>query len=364
MRKTIHRSLTLVALATLTALPVSAQLANSSVLTAPTFTSLTFGSGAGARTVSQFALPMVWILPFGERITMDVSTAYAMSSVKLDDSTSSEINGLTDTQIRANYKFGGSDNAMFTLGLNIPTGQYSVPEDQQEAAGQIGNDFLYYPISSMGNGLAMTGGVAYARPMGSWNIGGGASARKSTEFAAFSVASSDYRFTPADEYRVSLNGDRPVGDGAVSLGLTYSMFGEDVADTTTYSTGDRIIANAGWNFPFKGADVFISGWNLYRLKGEVLGVEAPAENVFNVAGAVSIERNELLIQPNLEVRLWQVGGARAGNLMTAGVRLRFPVGRFGLFPSLGYSMGNLYSIADGSATSVSGLRAAMTVRFN
>jgi len=161
-----------------------------------------------------------------------------------------------------------------------------------------------------------------------------------------------------------LNGDRPVGDGAVSLGLTYSMFGEDIADTTTYSTGDRVIANAGWNFPVKGNEVFISGWNLYRLKGQVLGVDAPAENVFNVAGAVSIERNELLIQPNLEVRLWQVGGARAGNLATAGVRLRFPVGRFGLFPSVGYSVGNLYSIADGSATTVSGLRAAMTVRIN
>lgn len=364
MRKLMHRSLTVVALTALTVLPVSAQIANSSVLTAPTFTSLTFGSGPAARTVSQFALPIVVLVPFSERISMDVSTAYAMSSVKADDSTASEINGLTDTQIRANIKLGSADNLLLTVGLNIPTGQYSVPEEQQEAAGQIGNDFLYYPISSMGNGLAMTGGVAYARPVGSWNIGGGASARKSTEFAAFSVASDDFRFTPADEYRVSINGDRPVGDGALSLGLTYSIFGEDVADTTTYSTGDRVIANAGWNFPVKGTDVFLSAWNLFRLKGEILGADAPGENVFNVAGAVSIERNELLIQPNVEVRLWQIGGARAGNLMTAGVRLRFPAGRFGFFPSVGYSIGNLYSIADGSATSVSGLRAAMTVRFN
>lgn len=363
MRHASHRLFTVLAVAALAASPLGAQLENSSVLTAPTYTSMTFGSGAASRSVSQLALPVVFILPFGEKISVDVSTAFASSTVKADDSTASEISGLTDTQIRANFRIG-ADNLLFTVGVNLPTGQYAVPEDQQEAAGQIGNDFLYYPISSMGNGLAMTGGVAYARPMGAWNVGGGASARKSTEFAAFEVASSDFRFTPADEYRVSLNADRPVGDGALSLGLTYSVFGEDVADTTTYSTGDRIIATAGWNFPVRGSDVFLSAWNLYRLEGEILGDAAPAENVFNVSAAVSIPMNTLLLQPNIETRLWQVGGARAGNLVTAGVRLRVPVGSLGLFPSVGYSIGNLYSTLDGSGTKVSGLRASVTLRYN
>jgi hypothetical protein len=344
--------------------PLSAQgPENTSVLTAPTFTSLTFGSGPGKRTVSQLALPVVVILPFGEKVSVDVSTAFANSRVSTDDSTTSEISGLTDTQIRANFRVG-AENLLFTVGLNLPTGQYSVPEAQQEAAGQIGNDFLYYPISSMGNGLAMTGGIAYARPMGDWNVGFGGSARKSTEFAAFEVASSDFRFTPADEYRVTFNADRPVGDGALSVGLTYSMFGEDMADTTTYSTGDRVIATAGWNFPVKGADVFLSAWNLYRLEGEILGADAPAENVFNVSGAVSIPMGQLLLQPNVETRLWQVGGARAGNLVNLGLRLRIPVGRVGLFPSVGYSLGNLYSVVDGAATSVSGFRGAVTLRVN
>jgi hypothetical protein len=363
MRHASHRLPALVAALLLASSPLAAQLENSAVLTAPTYTSLTFGSGASSRSVSQLALPVVVILPFGERISVDVSTAFASSTVTADDSTASEISGITDTQIRANFRIF-ADNVLFTVGVNLPTGQYSVPEDQQEAAGQIGNDFLYYPISSMGNGLAMTGGVAYARPLGAWNVGGGASARKSTEFAAFEVASSDFRFTPADEYRVSLNADRPVGDGAVSLGLTYSVFGEDIADTTTYSTGDRIIATAGWNFPVGGNDVFLSAWNLYRLDGEVLGDDAPAENVFNLAAAVSIPLNMMLLQPNVETRLWQVGGARAGNLVTAGLRLRVPVGAFGVFPSVGYSVGNLYSTLDGSGTKVSGLRASVTFRYN
>lgn len=364
MRLPLRRSILAVAIASLCASPLAAQwFENSSVLTAPTFTSLTFGSGAASRTVSQLALPVVVLLPFGEKFSMDVSTAFASSAVKANDSTTSEISGLTDTQIRANYRIG-ADNVLLTVGLNIPTGQYSVPEGQQEAAGQIGNDFLYFPISSMGNGLAMTGGVAYARPVGSWNFGTGASARKSTEFAAFSVASEDFRFTPADEYRLSLNADRPVGDGALSFGLTYSVFGEDLADTTTYSTGDRFIATMGWNFPVRGADVFLSAWNLYRLEGEVLGAEAPPENVVNLAGAVSIPFGEYIVQPNIEARLWQMGGARAGNLVNLGLRVRVPVGPVALFPQVGYSLGNLYSVSDGSGTKVSGLRASVTLRVN
>jgi hypothetical protein len=363
MHASLRRPAALAAGLLLASSGLQAQLENTAVLTAPTYTSLTFGSGASSRSVSQFALPVVVILPFGERVSVDVSTAFATASVKADDSTASEISGLTDTQIRANFRLG-ADNLLFTAGINVPTGQYSVPVTEQEAAGQIGNDFLYYPISSMGNGLAMTGGIAYARPMGNWNVGGGVSARKSTQFAAFAADSGDFRFTPADEYRASFNADRPVGDGALSLGLVYSMFGEDDADGTTYSTGDRIIATAGWNFPVGGKDVFLSAWNLYRLEGEVLGDPAPAENVFNVAGAVSLAYGELLVQPNLETRLWQVGGARAGNLATLGVRVRLPVGGFGLFPSLGYSVGNLYSLSDGQATKVNGLRASLTFRYN
>lgn len=341
----------------------TAQVSQGSVISAPTFTNITFGSGASETSVSQFALPIVVILPFGERVRVDISTAYASTTVTEADTTASEINGLTDTQIRANFQLG-NDQLLFTVGLNLPTGQYEVPESQQAAAGQIGNDFLYYPISSMGNGLAGTGGVAYALPAGDWNVGLGASVRKSTEFAAFTVAADEFRFTPADEYRARVSADRPVGDGQVSLGLTYSMFGDDNADNTTYSTGDRIIASGGWSFPVRNSTVFLSGWNLFRMAGEQLGGDAPPENVLNLAGAVSFDAGRYLVQPNAELRLWQVDGARAGNLVNLGVRVRVPVGVLSVFPSLGFSVGNVYALDNGAATKVSGLRGGLTIRYN
>lgn len=338
-------------------------LGQTAVIVQPTYTSLTFGSGAAKRSVDQLALPIVVVLPFSERFNVDISTAFATSTVTAGDSTASEISGLTDTQIRANVSLLGNQ-VLLTLGVNVPTGQYSVAEDQQEAAGQIGNDFLYYPISSMGNGFAATGGLAYARPAGDWNVGLGASLRKSAEFSAFEVASSEFRFQPADEYRLRLSADRPAGDGQVQLGLTYSMFGEDLADTTTYSTGDRLIATAGWSFPFRGTDVFLSAWNLFRMEGQQLGGDAPKENVFNASAAVSFDAGQILVQPNAELRLWQVGGARAGNLVNLGVRVRIPAGGLSLFPGLGYSMGNVYSVANGDGTKVSGLRFTLTARYN
>ncbi len=344
--------------------PAAAQgLGSTAVIVAPHSTSYTIGSGATKRSISQTAIPLVFSLPFNERFSMDITTAYAVSDVIAGGQSQSSIKGLTDTQIRGNFTL--ADQAVvFTVGLNLPTGQYTIPEGQAEAAGQIGNDFLNYPISSMGNGFAGTGGVAYARAIGDWNFGAGASMRKSTEFAAFSVASSEFRFTPADEYRVNVGVDRPVGDGQVQFGLSYSAFGEDVADTTSYSTGDRLIATGSWSFPVRSASVFLSGWNLYRMTGEQFGGAAPKENVANLNAGVSFSAGAVLLQPNLELRLWQVDGVKAGNMINTGVRLRFGAGDFVLLPSVGYSIGNLYNIGTGAQTDVTGLRGSVTIRWN
>lgn len=357
------RRLLALALVAAPALAGAQGLQDAAVIAAPHFTQYTIGSGAGKKSITQTTVPLVVILPFTERFSIDVTTAFANSAVKLGDSTTSSINGLTDTQIRGNFSVG-QDMLIFTFGVNIPTGQYTVPEEQQEAAGQIGNDFLNYPVSSMGSGFAGTGGVAFARALGSWNFGAGASFRKSTRFTPFSVQASDFRFTPADEYRLRLGADRPVGEGQVAFGVAYSAFGEDLADTTTYSTGDRITATGSWMFPVGGASVFISAWNLYRLEGQQLAGDAPSENIANLNTAVSFQLGQVVLQPSLEGRFWQVDGARAGQLFNLGTRVRFEAGPFTMFPAVGYSFGTLYSLTDGASTDVTGLRGSLTIRFN
>jgi hypothetical protein len=353
--------------ASLLALPVAAPaqgLGDMGVILAPHYTTYTIkAAGGGERSIVQTAIPLVFTLPVNERLSIDLSTAYAVTDLMIGGTSQGSIKGLTDTQLRGNFTLGDR-LVVFTVGLNLPTGQYQIVQGQQGAAGQIGNDFLGYPISSMGNGFAGTAGVAFARALGSWNLGGGASLRKSTEFGAFESDSGEMRFTPADEYRLNVGLDRPVGDGQVQLGLSYSAFGADEADNTSYSTGDRIIASGGYSFPVRNSTVFLNGWNLYRLAGQAFAGDAPPENVLNLAGGVSFTAKEVLIQPNLELRLWQVDGVKAGNLINTGVRLRFSAGNFSFYPSVGYSMGNLYDLSNGDADKVTGIRSSLTIRWN
>ena len=155
-----------------------------------------------------------------------------------------------------------------------------------------------------------------------------------------------------------------MGDGQIEFGLSYSAFGEDVADTTSYSTGDRIMATGSWTFPVKKADVFLSVWNLYRMEGQRLGGDAPTENVANFNVGVSFELGRVVLQPNIETRLWQADGIKAGNLFNSGVRARFGAGNFTFIPAVGISSGNIYDIGSGAGTKVSGLRSSLTIRWN
>ncbi len=344
------------------ATPTLAQGSGRAIIGAPTVTSYQITSGDATRMISQTTMPIVVLLPFSPRFGMDLSTSFATSGVSVGGVTTSRISGLTDTQLRGNLTIG--ENLLVTLGLNLPTGQYLIPADQQEAAGQIGNDFLNYAVSSMGSGLAVTGGLAYARPLGDWNLGVGGSVRRSTEFAAFEVEDTEYRFTPADEMRVRIGVDRPIGDGQLDLSLSYSTFGDDIADSTSVSTGDRITLASGLALPVRGVDVFVSAWNLFRLAGEQVGGPAPRENVFNLTTGVSVNWGSTLLQPNIETRLWTSEGVRAGNLVSVGVRARIGFGALAVYPSMGVSTGTLFDLTDGSESSLSGFRGSLTVRWN
>lgn len=79
--------------------------------------------------------------------------------------------------------------------------------------------------------------------------------------------------------------------------------------------------------------------------------------------ALAIEGREILLQPTAELRLWQVDGIKAGNLVNLGVRARLGLGAFSVYPSVGLSNGSLFSTTDGTELSLSGFRGSLTVRL-
>lgn len=346
--------------------PLAAQgLGDMAAAVMPQAVSVKIGSGATAKTVSQTSIPFVFVLPLGPRFNVDVATAYAVSDVSVDGKSVSSISGLTDTQLRANLTLG-NDAVVFTVGANLPTGQYKIAEDKADAAGQIGNDFLIFPTSSYGSGMSATGGVAVARSAGAWNFGLAGSFRRSTEFDAFEANDGTSKqvltFTPADEVRARLGADRFIGSGRLALGLTYSTFGNDVLSNTSYATGDRYIGQGSLYYPVAGMDLYVSGWALYRAKGQQFGGEAPYETVANGAVSLGFQRGNWYIEPNVEARNWQVDGYKAGLLGNGGLRLRWSNGVFTFMPSATYQIGEIYTLGGGDTYDVTGWRAALTLR--
>lgn len=359
----MRRTLALLALV-VAAPPASAQgFGDLSSIFGPQYVNYTIGSGAAQKTVSQLSIPIAFILPVSDRITLDISSSWADSRVSANGVESSKISGLTDTQVRGNLSLF-DNSAIITIGVNVPTGMYKVPDAQQEAAGQIGSDFLLYPVSSMGSGTAITSGLALARTWGEWNVGFGGSFRYSSPFDAYQVQNQVLRFEPGSETRARLGLDRAIGDGRLSLAATYSAFTDDKADSTTFATGARTLGQATLFLPTEnGNDWTISVWDLYRAQGQQIGAVSPSDNIANVNFGYGFNLSDVYVQPSLEARAWQRDGTKAGNTTTGGVRLRFDLMGLSVNPSVMYSVGSVY--ADGTATAldVKGLRTTLLIRL-
>ena len=328
----------------------------------PQFVSYKLG-GIDTR-ISELAIPIAIVMPISSRFNMDIATAYASSEVT-SGSTKETIQGTTDTQLRANYTVG-SDFIVLTAGLNLPTGQATVGEDQLRAAGYIGNDFFSFPISSLGSGFATTGGLAIARPFGSWNVGFGASMRHSAAYDAFEVGSDKVNFQPGDEYRARFGVDRAIRSGRAALGATYSTFGDDADGQSTYSTGDRLVLQGAYSAPVRGMDLFISGWNLSRFPGQRAGgIDVPGETISNLAVSAGFHAMGTTLEPNIEVRNWFAGGERAGTMALIGMRTRFSLGAISAYPGVSFATGSLVLPGTGSNSSaaITGYRATLTMRY-
>ena len=372
------RRLVLLGLAPIAAPAIGAQsIFDSELRLAPQFVQYQI-KAPGNETISEIAVPVFVSIPFGSQFTFDVGTSYARAKVTSGKALS-EVNGLTDTQLRGNYTLG-NDFVVITAGVNLPTGRSTVTTDQQTAAGRIGSDFLAFPISNLGTGLAATGGIAVARPLGDWNVGVGGAVRRSASYEPFDVPGQPpLRFTPGNEYRARVGVDRGLLAGRVSLGLTYSAFGSDDAGGSVYNTGNRMIAQAVVTNSLAGSEVTFAGYNVFRAPGKYAsGDPAGRENIANGYLGVGINMLGTMVEPSVEVRHWlqnipsiTVGTttsaerSQSSYLGTFGVRTRIPALGFTAFPSVGYTVGKL-ATADAAGAPVqadlTGFKAQLAIR--
>jgi hypothetical protein len=369
MRRTLSLALATLALSPVVWPAAGAQgLTSASLRVAPQLISYTLDQNGQKIKVSEMAVPVAFAIPVTTRLNFDVASAFATSTVDASGAKST-ISGLTDTQLRLNYTLG-EQALVLTVGVNVNSGRYKVAEDQIAAAGQIGNDFLAFPVSSFGNGLAWTGGAGVVHTVGQWNVGLGASMRKSMEFDA----TDSIHFTPANEIRARLGADREVAGGRMVLGLVYSHFGDDSClggtcgtARSTYSSGDRVIGQAALNVPLAEKQLYIGGWLLHHAAGKTVSGDAPAENIENLLVALGFNAGSLFLEPSVEARLWQGGdtgsGSRSGTLAFVGLRSKFNAGSLEISPSVAIAVTGTLKEGTGD-TKVSGSKIGVTIRWS
>jgi len=368
MRLSLHRLLPLV----LAAPAVGAQsIGDIGARIAPQFYSYSLAAPSNTK-VSELAIPLFVIVPVTQSLSFDVGSAFAQSRVvetTAGTSTTSSISGLTDTQVRANYVLG-TDFVVLTAGLNLPTGRATVAPNQLVAASLIGSDFLNLPVPAMGIGFGGTGGVAVARPIGDdWNLGAGLSMRKSAEYSPVDAAGgTPLRYQPGNEYRARVGVDRAFGTGRITLGVTYSTFGDDNLAGSVYNTGNRYLTQFSLDNTVGPGQLTVVGWNLFRTAGTLAdSTYLPHDNITDAALSYGINVGSVLVEPNIEGRTWfQASGIPASLMTVIGVRTQLSLAGYAILPSIGYAFGRVASQTDtgvNTTAGLTGLHALLAIRL-
>ena len=274
------------------------------------FRGYSFEDGFPVDAIRQVAVPLGVMFPIGDRLSVDIGTAWARTSVEAGG-TDESFSALTDTQIRASYIFG-NDAVVTTLMVNLPTGKQTTTLEQFSVTSSVSSNFLLFPVNSYGSATSVTGGVAAATAVGSWNLGVAGSLRMSSKYQPFKgdSASNATRYKPGLESRLRVGADRLLGSSRLALGFTFSTFSNDEfsstggGSTNSYNPGNRYIGELTLTSPVGGGAVTAYLWNYYRENAGNSGTQNK-ENVFTggLSGNFRLGQKAALL-PFAEARLW------------------------------------------------------------
>ena len=278
---------------------------------------------------SQWSIPLVVVAPIGRRMSLDVTTHLAHNSVTGD--TTRTFTGLTDTQLRLLYTLG-RDRAVATVSVNLPTGKRSFSTSEFTVASSMSSPFLSFPVSSLGTGFGVTGGLAYTVPTGGWNIGFAGSVRYASSYRPFSDQPVTYN--PGLEGRLRIGADRIIGQRSrLLIGATYSTFSIDQFSGSGivngwFNPGPRFIVDAGYGYTWGRTTLAFGVWNYYRAAGsDGAGPSTDVkENVFNAELRVGQQLTpRLVLEPLVGFRQWNPGAIRGGRLYSFGLNARLGI---------------------------------------
>jgi len=336
---------------------------------------LSFQSGLGVKSATEIAVPFAAAWQAESRLTIDFGGHYATVSRTDQTGVKASLSGLTDLQVRGIYQIV-PDFVAFTLSVNLPTGKSKLTAAQIPVANLIASDMLPFPVANFASGFNVTSGLALAMPVGSWAVGLAGSYRANGSFTPIAdTGAAGASYKAGGEVRLRLGADRLVGQSRISLGLTYSSFGDDeFGSSPLFQAGKRLISQASWSFPIGNLGVAVYAWDMYRAAGSVLvnGTSTEKRNVLALGAVGSVQMGRSVLRPQIEFRNYTTGlclGAvtsslcAGGKLVSVGARYQMPIGdRYTLLPLLRLDAGNVVNPNTGAAVSYSGWDIGVTLR--
>ena len=324
------------------------------------YRSISFGTGLGTKKVEEFAVPIGLTMPFGSRFSLDAGT-YGFSAQRTDGAgAKTSISGVTDLLIRGTFQLK-PDVAVLTVAVNVPTG-HKLSGSDLGVAGAVATDLIAFPVSNFGSGLNVTTGLALAAPVGGWALGIAGSYRYSSRYQLDALT-----IRPGGEVRVRVGADRIVGQGRVSLGLTYSTFANDEIGGFSQSPGSRLIPQASWSVPMgRNSSLALYAWDAYR-KGQIAPDSGNrTQNTLSMGAVASLRTGRRnTFRPQVEVRSGSGGidqpNSNAGWIL--GLIARYQIvasDRLSLVPGVRFDTGSKKE--SGGNVSITGLSANLTMR--
>lgn len=131
-------------------------------------------------SITQWVIPVAGMIPLADNTELRYYTAISGANAS-SDLFDRDISGLTDTRLHIARTLV-EDRMLVAGGINIPTGQTGLDENQFELLHVLSAEKYNFPIKTYGEALGLYGEVLGASEAGRWIVGGGAGAYYSDSY--------------------------------------------------------------------------------------------------------------------------------------------------------------------------------------
>jgi hypothetical protein len=247
------------------------------------FESYSFGTGLAFDRISEMTIPFAITQRFGNRVVVDIGSAFASASVREAGGATIHHSGLIDTDIRTTVGVIPG-RLLFTLVGTLPTGAAEVPDTTIPLFGATATDLLGFTTPGFGSGGGVSAGFASAFKTGqNWAVGTGVSYRYG---ASYTPVAGGSEMSPGGEVRARLGIEGPFGGGKYFRGaLIYTTSGANEMSAGGQTViGDRALLYAALSMPLGRNSLSLYGWEMRRLQARGFGTP----------GSISVPRGNVL----------------------------------------------------------------------